>query len=372
MPTWDPGQYARFGDERARPFIDLVNRIGASAPQVVVDLGCGNGPATMVLAERWPDARIIGVDNSEAMIEAATAHDVDGRVEWVLGDLATWDPVSVGSPVDVITSNAALQWVDGHRDLLRPLVDALADDGWLAFQVPGNFGAASHRLMRSVGEEHPRWDVIEEALRRPASDDPEDYLAALAGPDTSVDVWESTYLHVLDPAGAQENPVLEWVGGTGLRPVLEALTDEVSARHTSRRMPRSSPPPTLAPRSAWSFPSDESSLSRTRWSVPTDGRVAFQAGEAVPRKIDQVGGHFVLLHLAVLQPPLTGEGDHADEHLGIHRRCFGVEAAGLELRDQDVFDLAGDVGDQAGEGARRLPGRAVPHQDSKPSVESSM
>lgn len=226
MPTWDPGQYARFGDERARPFIDLVNRIGASAPQVVVDLGCGNGPATMVLAERWPDARIIGVDNSEAMIEAATAHDVDGRVEWVLGDLATWDPVSVGSPVDVITSNAALQWVDGHRDLLRPLVDALADDGWLAFQVPGNFGAASHRLMRSVGEEHPRWDVIEEALRRPASDDPEDYLAALAGPDTSVDVWESTYLHVLDPAGAQENPVLEWVGGTGLRPVLEALTDE--------------------------------------------------------------------------------------------------------------------------------------------------
>ena len=185
MPTWDPGQYARFGDERARPFIDLVNRIGASAPQVVVDLGCGNGPATMVLAERWPDARIIGVDNSEAMIEAATAHDVDGRVEWVLGDLATWDPVSVGSPVDVITSNAALPWVDGHRDLLRPLVDALADDGWLAFQVPGNFGAASHRLMRSVGEEHPRWDVIEEALRRPASDDPEDYLAALAGPDTS-------------------------------------------------------------------------------------------------------------------------------------------------------------------------------------------
>ena len=136
MPTWDPGQYARFGDERARPFIDLVNRIGASAPQVVVDLGCGNGPATMVLAERWPDARIIGVDNSEAMIEAATAHDVDGRVEWVLGDLATWDPVSVGSPVDVITSNAALQWVDGHRDLLRPLVDALADDGWLAFQGP--------------------------------------------------------------------------------------------------------------------------------------------------------------------------------------------------------------------------------------------
>ena len=92
MPTWDPGQYARIGDERARPFIDLVNRIGASAPQVVVDLGCGNGPATMVLAERWPDARIIGVDNSEAMIEAATAHDVDGRVEWVLGDLATWDP----------------------------------------------------------------------------------------------------------------------------------------------------------------------------------------------------------------------------------------------------------------------------------------
>lgn len=224
---WDPTAYARFGDERTRPFLDLIARIGTDAPEVVVDLGCGNGPATLLLAQRWPGARIVGVDSSEDMLVAARELDVEGRVEWVLGDIAQWDPSSIGAPIDVLVTNAALQWIDGHRDLIRPWLEALPEGGWFAMQVPGNFSAPSHVLMREAGLRHPRSDAILDALRRPRSDDVGDYLETLLSAGVRADVWGTTYLQVLDPEARSDNPVLDWVSGTGLRPVLQALTDEV-------------------------------------------------------------------------------------------------------------------------------------------------
>src|SRR5207342_3508033 len=110
----DPELYARFSDDRARPFVDLLARVGATAPALVVDLGCGNGPLTLSLAQRWPGARIVGVDSSRQMLEAARSLDTEGRVEWVEQDVARWDPASLGARPEVIVTNATLQWVPGH------------------------------------------------------------------------------------------------------------------------------------------------------------------------------------------------------------------------------------------------------------------
>ncbi len=223
---WDPTQYAKFSDHRSRPFGDLLSRVGAQAPRLVVDLGCGNGPLTLGLAERWPQARIVGVDHSPQMLDAARALDSAGRVEWVESDVAQWDVASLGEAPDVIVTNATLQWVPGHLDLVRGWVSALAPGGWFAMQVPGNNDAPSHALMRETAAQHPAAERLAPALARLAVHDPARYVIELGALGCEVDGWETTYQHVLDPAGEQENPVLEWVRGTGLRPVLEVLTDE--------------------------------------------------------------------------------------------------------------------------------------------------
>ena len=224
--TWNPRQYALFASHRGRPFADLVARVGATDPRVVVDLGCGDGPLTLGLARRWPDARIVGVDSSAEMLAAARAHDGAGRVEWVQASAEEWQPADVGAPVDVLVTNATLQWVPGHLDLLPGWVEHLAPGGWFAMQVPNNFDAPSHALMRDVAARQPRAAELLARLERALGvATPDDYLAALATLGLETDVWVTEYQHVLDPVGAQRSPVLEWVRGTGLRPVLDVLTE---------------------------------------------------------------------------------------------------------------------------------------------------
>src|SRR5919206_3981044 len=131
--AWDPAGYLRFGDERARPFTDLIARVGASEPRTVVDLGCGEGALTASLAQRWPGARVVGVDSSPEMLAAAAAHAEAGRVSFEQGDVRDWRP---DAPVDVLVTNAVLHWVPGHGRLLLRWAQTLAPDGWLAVQVP--------------------------------------------------------------------------------------------------------------------------------------------------------------------------------------------------------------------------------------------
>lgn len=223
--TWDPEQYARFGDERGRPFRDLLARVGAVSPRTVVDLGCGDGPLTLSLAQRWPTARVIGLDASPEMLAAARARDPAGSVTWVEADVRTWDPRSLEVAPDVVVTNATLQWVPAHRELIARVVAALAPGGWFAMQVPDNADAPSHSLMREVASRQERAAELLPATSRLQVESPDAYLHLLSDLGCEVDVWSTTYLHVLDPEGHLADPVLEWVRGTGLRPVLAALRD---------------------------------------------------------------------------------------------------------------------------------------------------
>jgi trans-aconitate 2-methyltransferase len=225
--AWDPAGYLRFGDERARPFTDLLARVAAREPRTVVDLGCGEGALTASLAQRWPGARVTGVDSSPEMLAAAAAHAVPGRVGFAAGDVQEWQP---DGPVDVLVTNAVLHWVPGHADLLRRWAGQLAPGGWLALQVPGNWRAPTHALLAGLCRS-PRWaGLVGDAA--PAEDavlDPAGYLEVLSGAGLTTDAWETTYLHVL----RGDDPVLGWVRSTVLRPVLARLGEDDAAELTA-------------------------------------------------------------------------------------------------------------------------------------------
>ena len=214
--TWDPDRYLAYADERGRPFVELVTRVGAEAPRRVVDLGCGPGNLTRLLAERWPGAHVLGLDSSAEMV--AAGQDLPG-IELAVGDLRTWKPTE---PVDVLVSNATLQWVPGHLDLLPRLVGHVAPGGWLAFQVPGNFEEPSHTIRRDQAAEEP-YAAFTGGVATPDAHDAATYLDHLVRLGCEVDAWETTYLHVL----TGEDPVFTWVSGTAARPTLQALPDEL-------------------------------------------------------------------------------------------------------------------------------------------------
>jgi trans-aconitate 2-methyltransferase len=220
---WDPAQYERYAGPRGRPFFDLVAQVAAEAPATVVDLGCGPGDLTVSLAERWPAAAIRGIDSSPEMIERAPG---DAGVEFSLGTAEAFDATGT----DVLVSNATLQWVPTHRRLLPEWLGQLNPGGWLAFQVPSNFGAPSHTLMRELAAS-PRWrDALGGILRHAdAVAEPAEYLDLLERHAAHADVWRTEYLHVLEG----QDPVLEWVRGTGLRPILSALGEAEAAEFSA-------------------------------------------------------------------------------------------------------------------------------------------
>jgi trans-aconitate 2-methyltransferase len=189
MAVWSPATYLAFATERSRPFLDLVDRVRPGyPPELVVDLGCGPGELTAGLADRWPTARVLGIDSSPEMIENARGY-AGPRVDFRMQNLGDWRPDRV---VDVIVSNATLQWVPGHREVLPRLVEALAPTGWLAFQVPGNFSEPSHRLLHELAAD-PRFAPFTGDIEQPVAFDAATYLDDLSALGCRVDAWETTY-----------------------------------------------------------------------------------------------------------------------------------------------------------------------------------
>lgn len=215
---WDPDTYLRYRDQRSRPFDDLVARVAAAEPRTVVDLGCGPGNLTASLVDRWPDATVIGLDSSPEMIGKASALDVDAT--FAVADVRDWTP---DAGVDVVVSNAVLQWVPDHERLLTRWARALRPGAWLAVQVPGNFDAPSHRALRAVAAE-PRWrDLLGPLMREAPVLDAAGYAALLSGVGCAVDAWETSYVHLLPAGDGPDHPVLSWMEGTALRPVRAIL-----------------------------------------------------------------------------------------------------------------------------------------------------
>ena len=218
MAPWDSRQYLKYEDHRLRPAIDLIARIEAS-PAEVWDLGCGTGTITAMLAERWPMATVHGLDSSPQMLERAPS--VVG-IDWVAGDIATW---TAASPVDLLFSNAALQWLDDHAVLFPRIVASVASGGVIAVQMPRNHGAPSHTLLAETARS-PRWSARVAHLIRPAPvAEPTFYYDLLRPLLDSIDLWETEYQQVLTGT----DPVAEWTKGTAALPFLEALGGDAEA-----------------------------------------------------------------------------------------------------------------------------------------------
>lgn len=221
MPNWDADQYLKFAGERTQPVFDLLHRVHLEDPRRIADLGCGPGNSTEVLRRRWPDALLIGVDSSPEMIAKAQQTRPDGA--WLVANAANWQPEE---PFDLIFSNAMLHWLPHHDQVCRHLLNLLAPGGALAVQVPAHYNSPLHREILEVSR-YPTWnDRMDRARHALTNEPPEFYYDLLAPLVSRLNLWETTYHHVLvGPEG-----VLEWFRGTGLRPFLEALTTEEERR----------------------------------------------------------------------------------------------------------------------------------------------
>ncbi len=221
----DPEQYARFRDQRSRPFFNLLDRIPAELPfESIVDLGCGSGELTRALAERWPKAHVLGLDYSPQMLARSGEYAIEGRLSFVEAKVEDYD-----TPTDLIFANATLQWVDDHDTLFPRLAGLVNPGGAFAVQMPFSQVLRSHELLEETARTGP-WATKLASWRRFQVRPLSWYVELLMGRGFSVDAWETTYYFVLQG----EDPVLEWVKGTSLQPILNLLDDAERAEFASR------------------------------------------------------------------------------------------------------------------------------------------
>jgi len=217
MASWDPQLYLRFADDRTRPSADLVARVVLTAPRRIIDLGCGPGNSTALLRARWPDAEVVGLDSDPAML--ATAEKSDPGVRWVRGDAGTWGP---GEALDLVFSNAMIQWLPDHAALIPRLWQGVAPGGSLAVQVPVHTRSPLHQAILAVADK-PRWrDATRDARGAIVHHEADFYYDVLCQLTDQIDLWVTEYCHVYDGPEA----IVTWIKGTGLRPFLAALASD--------------------------------------------------------------------------------------------------------------------------------------------------
>jgi trans-aconitate 2-methyltransferase len=215
MSDWSPATYLRFEDERTRAARDLLAQVPLERARRVVDVGCGPGNSTELLAARYPDAEVVGLDNSPAMLDEARRRLPGLRFE--IADAATWLPAP---EVDLVYANATYQWIPGHFEQLPRVLAALTPGAVLAVQMPDNIAEPTHQVMNAVAEAGPWAERLRHARRKPLPP-PRAYLEALAPRAARIDIWQTAYNHLL--AGPED--IVAFVRSTGLRPFLDPLTE---------------------------------------------------------------------------------------------------------------------------------------------------
>jgi trans-aconitate 2-methyltransferase len=223
---WDANLYLKFADHRMRPALDLMGRLdpanGAHAGHAIYDLGCGAGNISRILAERFVQSPIVGIDSSEEMLAKARSQTADPRVTFAKGDLAAFKP---GLPPSILYSNAAYQWVEGHIDFFPGLLKLLPSGGQLAIQMPRNHEAPSHALMRTALEAGPWKDKVDKVRSIRPVYEPARYYDVLKPLCSDLEVWESIYQQPL----TGKDPVAQYTAGTGLRPYMAVLDEKEGA-----------------------------------------------------------------------------------------------------------------------------------------------
>jgi trans-aconitate 2-methyltransferase len=222
---WNADLYLRFEQERTRPVLDLLARVSLAEPQEIVDLGCGPGNSTSILRQRWPSAKIAGVDTSMAMLEEA--RKTDPKTEWLCQDIAAWRSIS---GVDLICANASLQWVPNHETLLPTLFQQVKPGGTFAFQVPALYDQPGTAAIREVAALEQWKRYTPKSI--PNAHPPQAYHDYLVGQARTIDLWETTYYHQLPDHAA----IIDWYRSTGLRPYLDALPDEPARQEFQRQL----------------------------------------------------------------------------------------------------------------------------------------
>lgn len=212
---WSPASYLKFEDERTRAARDLLAHVRAHDARKIIDVGCGPGNSTELLVSRHPEAQVIGLDNSQAMLEEARRRLPTVRFE--LANAAVWVP---DADADLIFANAVYQWVPKHLEQLPRVLGALQEGATLSVQMPDNLAEPTHRLMSEVARASSWSKRLEGAARAPLPS-ARAYYEALRPISSRVDIWRTTYHHVLRGAGA----IVEFVRATGLRPFLDPLQD---------------------------------------------------------------------------------------------------------------------------------------------------
>lgn len=227
MSAWDPESYLKFHDERTQPSYDLAARTAIDSPATVVDLGCGPGNSTRVLRERWPGARVLGLDSSREMIEKAKHTCPQG--EWVLADIADWRP---DAPPDVLFTCATLQWLPRHGELIPRLYGFVRAGGALAVQVPANDGSPLHRALLDVSKRGDWKDLTAGCSEMITYHTPGFYYDLLSPLCKRLSLWQTIYLVVLN----DQQGLIDWYASTGMRTYLERIPGEEEKKVFQRQV----------------------------------------------------------------------------------------------------------------------------------------
>lgn len=218
MSGWNAEQYAKFIKERTLPSIDLANKINLENPREIIDIGCGPGNSTRVLKDRFPDAHIVGADYSQNMIDKAKSQN-DG-IDFMLFDANNDFPL-LNKKFDVVFSNACIQWIPNHRELIKNMMGVLNDGGVLAVQTPMNYKEPIHRIISELST-GGKWKNKFDSPRIFYNLTQSEYFDLLSEISSDFSVWETVYCHRMP----SHESIMDWYKGTGLRPYLEVLSEE--------------------------------------------------------------------------------------------------------------------------------------------------